>query len=206
MYESDSDMVGLTGTSVDLKLEEYTRTAEAFPPHNSICGYCTQPGEKATYIKYANHKVIREGKPMCLDCFNRINDERLAIKQFMKKSADEHAQAMDGLSEGSVRLNRRAATNPIVSQEEVDEGLAKLSKKEEETLKASTDYLAQVANGMEGWYVCRKEASLKDANITRVQDRGTGKWRNPTVEEVDVLKADLNCSNLIVPMNHWFRG
>ena len=123
----------------------------------------------------------------------------------MKKSADEHAQAMYGLSEGSVRLTRRAATNPIRRQEEVHESLAKLSKKEEETLKASTtDYLAKIANGLEGWYVCR-EASLKNA---RVQDSVTGKWRNLTVEEVDVLKADLNCGcgRVIVPMNHWFRG
>ena len=129
-HDSDSDMVGLTATSVDVKLEECTRTAEAFPQHNSICGYCTQPGEKPTYIKYANHKVIREGKPMCLDCFNRINDEKLTLKQFMKKSADEHAQVMNNLSEGAVRLTMRAAKNPKRSQEEVHEGLAKLSKKE----------------------------------------------------------------------------
>ena len=64
MYESDSDMVGLIATAVDLKLEKYTRTAEVFPQHNWICGYCTQPRQKATYIKHANHKVIREGKPM----------------------------------------------------------------------------------------------------------------------------------------------
>ena len=93
----DDDMVGLTVlSSEDNKVEECTSKAEAFPQHNCICGYCTQAGQP-TRIKYANHKVFREKKPMCLDCYNRIHSEKLTIKQFMKKSADEHAQTMRGL-------------------------------------------------------------------------------------------------------------
>ena len=202
----DDDMVGLTVlSSEDNKVEESTLTARAFPEHNAICGYCTQPG-KPTYIKYANHKVMRQGKPMCHDCYNRIHDQKLTLKQFMKKSADEYQQVMNSLSEGAVLLTKRAAKNPKRTQEEVHEGLEKLAKTEEETLRASTDYLATVANGMEGWYVCRKEGSLADVKILRLQEKGSGKWRNPTEEEVGALKADLNCSMVIVPINQWFRG
>ena len=108
----DDDMVGLTVlSSEDNKVEESTMTARAFPEHNAICGYCTQPG-KPTYIKYANHKVMRQGKPMCHDCYNRIHDQKLTLKQFMKKSADEYQQVMNNLSEGAVLLTRRAAKTP----------------------------------------------------------------------------------------------
>ena len=81
------------------------------------------------------------------------------IDQFMKKSADEYQQVMNGLSEGAVLLTKRAAKNPKRTQEEVHEGLLKLAKTEEETLRASTDYLATVANGLEGWYVCIEDQS-----------------------------------------------
>ena len=202
----DDDMVGLTVlSSEDNKLEESTMAPREFPQHNAICGYCTQQGQAPTYIKFANHKVFRAGKPMCLACYNRIESKNLTLKQFMKKSADEYHQVMLKLDPGAVLLTERAAKNPKRTQEEVHEGLAKVSKTQEETLKASTDYLAYMADGFEGWYVCRNEGSLADAKILRVQERGTGKWRNPTEEEVDAL-ADLNCSMVIVPINQWFRG
>ena len=169
----NSDMVGLTGKSEDNRLEESTRAPREFPQHNAICGYCTQPGGP-TYIKFANHKVFRQGKPMCRDCYNRIEGKNLTLKQFMKKSADEYNQVMLNLDEGAVLLTQRAAQNPKRTQEEIHEGLAKLAKTQEETLKASTDYLATIANGFEGWYVCRAEGSLMDVKILRVQD---GVWQ-----------------------------
>ena len=202
----DSDMVGLTGESEDNRLEESTRAPREFPQHNAICGYCTQQDQTPTYIRYANDKVFRDMKPQCRHCFNKIDGVQLTIKQFRNKSKDEFEQTMNGLDEGAARLSLRAAQNPKRSQPEVDDALAKLDKKNEQTLIASTDYLATIANGMQGWYVCRKEGSLVDARILRVQDRGTGKWRTPTVKEVAKLRSDLNCSMVIVPMNHWFRG
>ena len=210
-HDSDSDInmvgLGLTGKSEDLKLEESTRKAAALPPHNCICAYCTQqPGETPTYIKYANHKVFRAGKPMCRSCFNDVHKCSFSLKQFMKQSQDEEKQAMDGLDEGTTRITKRAALNPKRPQEEVHDAVAKLSKTEQARMLASTDFLATVANGIQGWYVCRSETSMRHAKFCRVQDRVGRGWRNPTAEELGVLKADLNCSNLIVPMNHWFRG
>ena len=203
----DDAMVGLTVlSSEDNKVEECTSKAKALPQHNYICGYCTQADGQPTIIGYANGKVFREGKPMCRHCFNRINNEMLTIKQFMKKSADEHARAMRGLDEGYVLLTKRAAKNQKRSQEEIHDALTKLAKKDEETTKATLDYIAMIMNGFAGWYVCGAEKSLEDATISRVKDKETGKWRNPTVEEVDSLKSDLTCSSVIVPSNQWFQG
>jgi hypothetical protein len=150
----DSDMVGLTGESEDNRLEESTRAPREFPQHNAICGYCTQQDQTPTYISHANDSVFRDMKPQCRHCFNKIDGVQLTIKQFRNKSKDEFEQTMNGLDEGALR----SALNPKRSQPEVDEALAKLDKKDEQTLIASTDYLATIANGMQGWYVCRKEA------------------------------------------------
>ena len=135
-YMHDDAMVGLTGESEDNKVEECTSKAKELPQHNCICGYCKQADDQPTYIKYANHKVIRKGKPMCLGCFNKNNWPRLTLKQFMKRSADEYTQTMNGLDEGSVLLTKRAA-NYKRSWNEVHDALTKLAKKDEETTKAT---------------------------------------------------------------------
>ena len=79
----DDDMVGLTvNNEEDNKVEECTSKAEAFPPHNCICAFCSQPDGKPTYIRYANDKVFRDMKPQCRHCFNKIDGVQLTIKQF----------------------------------------------------------------------------------------------------------------------------
>ena len=126
----DSDMVGLTGSQADEKLEESTGTARDFPQMNSICGFCTESDGSPTYIKHANQKVFRENKPMCIRCFNSNSGKpALTRKQFMKLSKEEHDEVMHGVDAAASRLSLRAAKNPKRSSEEVLAIVRKLTKR-----------------------------------------------------------------------------
>jgi hypothetical protein len=203
----DSNMVGLTGNQEDEKLEERTGTASAFSQNNTICGHCTQNDGSETFIKHANQKVFRDGLPMCLHCYNRSSGEKaLKMKQFQKLSREENDKVMNGLDADASRLTLRAAKNPKRSQEEVQESIRKWTKTQQDRLRASTDFLCTIAKGIDGWYCCRARTSLMGVKILRVKDRDTGKWRTPTEAEVERIKQNIECCQVLVPLNQWFRG
>ena len=68
-----------------------------------------------------------------------------------------------------VALSERAAKNPKRSQQEIHAGMQRLHESKDATMRASTDYLATIANGMSGFYACRSEKDIKDATILRVK-------------------------------------
>jgi hypothetical protein len=75
-------------------------------------------------------------------------------------------------------------------------------------LKASTDYLANIGRGVQGWYCCAaSKAIFPDSKLLRIKSAGTGDegWRQPMPSELEQCNA-MTCSTIIVPMNHWFRG
>ena len=201
------EMVGLTCDTEDEKLEERTGTARAFSENNSICGHCTQNDGSETFIKHANHKVFRNGLPMCFDCYNRSSGEKpIKMKKFMKLSKEEYNTVMNGLDADASRLSLRAAQNPKRSQEQVQEGIRKLNKTQQVTLRASTDYLATIAKGIGGWYCCRSRTSLMGVRILRVKDRDSGKWRTPSRAEAERIRQSIQCCQVLVPQHQWFRG
>ena len=200
-------MVGLATQQRDEEFnEEHTRAPHEIPNHQ-LCGHCSEQ------VRFQNMQVTRDSKVTCIDCYNKDyrQQEHPEVKQFSRKmfqrlSQAEFAEAMQNINPGVARLTERAARNPKRSQDEVSQGLEKLAESQKKTLKASTDYIAAIGNGFSGWYCCRSEKSLGEVEILRVKTCQEMAWRTPTSAEKQHLHLTTTCSDVIVPMNHWFRG
>ena len=170
----DDNMVGLSNRSwpfVDEKIEEKTAAPSCIPSSAEVCETCTNN------IPYPNDKLIRDEKVTCIECYNKNYCEKehekpgtqLTHKQFQRKSMKEHKEAMQMMDPDMVSLSERAAKNPKRSPQEIDAGMQRLNESNEQTMKAGSDYLATIANGMSGFYACRSEGDVKDATILRVK-------------------------------------
>ena len=136
---------GLTSEHKDEEVELETR-GPAELHYNDVCGFCG-----GAHIKYPNEKkVLRESKAQCLPGFNQRADKPLTKSQFHELSASEHSVSLRGYARG-MDITHRTSTNP---QAEIREALERLDEKQRRILLQSADYLAQMGNGISGWYVC----------------------------------------------------
>ena len=157
--------------------------------------------------------VIQKSRALIADCYNKKYREGehpghkpFSKKQFQRFSREEFTKAMQNMDPEVAKLTERAARNPKRSQDEILHGMRKLAESRMTTLKASTDYLAAIGDGLSGWYCCRSEKSLEESEILRVKLCPETTWRTPTSTEKQHLHLTRTCSDVIVPMNHWFRG
>jgi hypothetical protein len=212
-------MVGLhTQASNPDNNETHTRGAKS--PIGRVCEAKSIKDENlgivcGKAINYLSMQVMRDSKAICIECFNEIYAEKefpghgpYTSKQFQRLSHAEHMAVMQKMDPDTVKLTKRAAQNPTRSPGEVEQALAKLDKQQTKVLRSSTDYLANIGRGFQGWYVCAsKQHILPDNKILRIKAAGTGDegWRQPLPSEIQQCKA-MTCSSVILPMNHWFKG
>ena len=152
--EEQAPMVGLTSERNDEEVELETR-GPAELQYNDVCGFC------GAHIKYPNEKkVLRESKAQCLPGFNQRADKPLTKSQFHELSASEHSVSLRGYARGMVSITHRTSTNPKRSQAEVREAVERLDEKQRQILLKSTDYVAEIAQGISGWYVCADDSAV----------------------------------------------
>ena len=153
---------GLTSEHKDEEVELETR-GPAELHYNDVCGFCG-----GAHIKYPNEKkVLRESKAQCLPGFNQRADKPLTKSQFHELSASEHSVSLRGYARG-MDITHRTSTNPKRSQAEVfREAVERLDEKQRQILLKSTDYVAEIAQGISGWYVCADDSAVSQCQWWR---------------------------------------